>query len=50
MQAIRFEQFGEPAEVLRLSDVPLPEPQTGEVRVRMLASPVNPSEIGANRR
>ena len=45
MQAIRFEQFGEPAEVLRLSDVPLPEPQTGEVRVRMLASPVNPSDL-----
>ena len=45
MKAIVFEQFGEPAEVLRLQDVPIPEPGPGQVRVRMIASPVNPSDL-----
>ena len=45
MKAIVFEQFGEPAEVLRLRDVPMPEPGPGQVRVRMIASPVNPSDL-----
>ncbi len=45
MKAIVFERFGEPADVLRLTDVPTPEPGPGEVRVRMIASPVNPSDL-----
>lgn len=45
MKAIRFEQFGEPAEVLRVVDLPTPEPGPNEVRVRMIASPVNPSDL-----
>src|SRR5512135_1968089 len=45
MKAIVFDQFGEPAEVLRVRDVPVPEPGPGEVRVRMIASPVNPSDL-----
>jgi NADPH:quinone reductase-like Zn-dependent oxidoreductase len=45
MKAIVFEQFGEPADVLHLRDVPVPEPGPGEVRVRMIASPVNPSDL-----
>jgi NADPH:quinone reductase-like Zn-dependent oxidoreductase len=45
MKAIRFEQFGEPSEVLRVAEVPIPEPGKGEVRVRMIASPVNPSDV-----
>lgn len=45
MKAIVFEEFGEPADVLRVRDVPVPEPGPGEVRVRMIASPVNPSEL-----
>jgi NADPH:quinone reductase-like Zn-dependent oxidoreductase len=45
MKAIRFEQFGEPSEVLRVAEVPIPEPGKGEVRVRMIASPVNPSDL-----
>jgi NADPH:quinone reductase-like Zn-dependent oxidoreductase len=45
MKAIVFDRFGEPAEVLQLRDVPVPEPGRGEVRVRMLASPVNPSDL-----
>lgn len=45
MRALVFEEFGEPAEVLKLKDVPVPEPKSGEVRVRMLASPINPSDM-----
>src|SRR6266480_301952 len=45
MKALVFERFGEPSEVLQLREVPLPEPGPGEVRVRMIASPVNPSDL-----
>src|SRR5947209_13416626 len=45
MKAVLFDRFGEPAEVLAVRDVPLPEVGPGQVRVRMLASPVNPSDL-----
>lgn len=45
MRAVVFEQFGEPGAVLSVRDVPLPEPQPGQVRVRMLACPINPSDL-----
>lgn len=45
MKAIRFDQYGEPAKVLTVQECPLPEPGKGEVRVRILASPVNPSDL-----
>lgn len=45
MKAVRFHQHGEPNQVLRVEDVPLPEPGPGQVRVRMLLSPVNPSDL-----
>jgi NADPH:quinone reductase-like Zn-dependent oxidoreductase len=45
MKAAVFERFGEPAEILQVHDVPLPEPGPGEVRVRMLAAPINPSDL-----
>ena len=45
MKAIRFAQYGEPAKVLTVQERPLPEPGKGEVRVRILASPVNPSDL-----
>jgi NADPH:quinone reductase-like Zn-dependent oxidoreductase len=45
MQAVVFDQFGEPATVLQVRDVPVPEPRPGQVRVRMLAVPVNPSDL-----
>src|SRR5947208_14633987 len=45
MKALVFDQFGEPADVLHIREVPLPEPGRGEVRVRMIASPVNPSDL-----
>jgi NADPH:quinone reductase-like Zn-dependent oxidoreductase len=45
MKAIQFDAYGEPAEVLGVADRPVPEPGKGEVRVRILASPVNPSDL-----
>ncbi|QDU06738.1 zinc-dependent alcohol dehydrogenase family protein [Gimesia aquarii] len=45
MRAIRFEQFGEPAEVLKVCEVEEPIPTDGEILVRMLASPLNPSDL-----
>lgn len=45
MPSLTFDRTGEPAEVLRLADDPAPEPRPGEVRVRMLLAPVNPSDL-----
>src|SRR5262245_18222798 len=45
MRALVLERFGEPAEVLDVKDVPKPTPKSGEVLVRMLASPINPSDL-----
>jgi NADPH:quinone reductase-like Zn-dependent oxidoreductase len=45
MKAVVFDEFGEPDNVLQVRDVPVPEPGPGQVRVRMLASPINPSDL-----
>src|SRR5689334_1009912 len=45
MKAVVFDRCGPPEEVLQVRDVPVPEPGRGEVRVRMLACPVNPSDL-----
>lgn len=45
MKAVVFDRFGPPAEVLGVRDVTAPTPDRGEVLVRMLASPVNPSDV-----
>src|SRR5262245_35807123 len=45
MKAAVFDRFGDPAEVLQARDVPVPEPGRGQVRVRMIASPINPSDL-----
>jgi NADPH:quinone reductase-like Zn-dependent oxidoreductase len=46
MKAIVCDRWGEPEQVLQVRDVPAPmQPKAGEVRVRMLASPINPSDL-----
>ncbi|TMQ28036.1 MAG: hypothetical protein E6K65_13100 [Nitrospirae bacterium] len=45
MKAVVFERFGDPAEVLQVREVPKPEPGPGQVRVRMLASPIGPADF-----
>ncbi len=45
MKAISFDQYGEPADVLTVTERPVPQPGAGEVRVKILLSPVNPSDL-----
>ena len=45
MRAAVFDRFGEPAEVLQVREVATPEPGPNQVRVRMIASPINPSDL-----
>jgi NADPH:quinone reductase-like Zn-dependent oxidoreductase len=45
MKAMVFDRFGEPSEVLQLQDVAVAEPGPGQVRIRMLLSPINPSDL-----
>jgi NADPH:quinone reductase-like Zn-dependent oxidoreductase len=44
MKVIQFDRFGEPSEVLHLAEAPIPVPGWNEVLVRMIASPINPSD------
>jgi NADPH:quinone reductase-like Zn-dependent oxidoreductase len=45
MKAVAFSEFGGP-DVLQVADLPVPEPGAGEVRVRVAAATVNPTDIG----
>ncbi|MFB9410261.1 hypothetical protein [Dactylosporangium matsuzakiense] len=45
MKAIRIHAYGD-ASVLRLDDIPVPEPAGGEVLVKVAGTSFNPSEIG----
>src|ERR1700722_11017207 len=45
MRAWRTHEYGQPLEVLRLDDVPVPEPEAGELRVRVQAIPLNLNDL-----
>jgi NADPH:quinone reductase-like Zn-dependent oxidoreductase len=45
MRAAIFDSFGEPSQVLRVREVKDPVPGPGQVRVRMMLSPINPSDV-----
>ena len=49
MQSVRFYEFGNPAEVLRVEDVPQPEPGENQVLVRLRARSINPSDLATVR-
>lgn len=44
MRTIRFREYGEPADVLRLEEAPVPEPVAGTVTVRVHACGLNPAD------
>ena len=44
MKTIRYHEHGEPAEVLRIEEVPIPVPEAGHVAVRVHACGLNPAD------
>ena len=49
MKAAWYSRNGEASEVLQVGEMPAPEPGPGEVRVRLLTSGVNPSDVKSRR-
>ena len=49
MQALRYDRVGEPTEVIAPVDIALPVPQAGEVRLRMLRSPIHNHDLSTIR-
>lgn len=45
-RALVFKEFGPPGEVLTLVDHPVADPSAGEVRLKLMAAPVHPSDFG----
>ena len=45
MKSLRFTEFGPPS-VLRIEELPIPEPGEGEALVHVKAAAINPSDIG----
>ncbi|MGJ8618304.1 MAG: zinc-dependent alcohol dehydrogenase family protein [Sulfitobacter sp.] len=45
MKKVIYEAFGNPAEVLKVIDVPSEPLATGQVRVEVLRAPINPSDL-----
>jgi NADPH:quinone reductase-like Zn-dependent oxidoreductase len=45
MQSVRFYEFGNPADVLRVEDLQQPEPGANQVLVRLRARSINPSDL-----
>ncbi|MGR3663048.1 MAG: hypothetical protein ACU0CA_17985 [Paracoccaceae bacterium] len=43
MKAVIYDRYGGP-EVLRLADIPVPEPRKGQVRIKVLTCAVNLSD------
>ncbi len=44
MRTIRFHEYGEPADVLRLEEAEIPKPGAGRIRVRVQACGLNPAD------
>ncbi|MFB7597031.1 zinc-dependent alcohol dehydrogenase family protein [Streptomyces sp. NPDC056160] len=45
MRALAFKEYGDPARVLDMTELPRPEPGPDQVRVRLAARPINPSDL-----
>jgi len=46
-KAAVYETHGNPADVLRVADLPLTQPAANEVVVKMLAAPINPADLNS---
>ena len=49
MQALTYDHFGEPTDAVSIGDVGVRDPQPGEVRVRMLRSPIHNHDLATIR-
>jgi NADPH:quinone reductase-like Zn-dependent oxidoreductase len=49
MNALTHASFGEPAEAITLADLPIPEPGPGDVRLRILRSPIHNHDLATIR-
>jgi NADPH:quinone reductase-like Zn-dependent oxidoreductase len=45
MKSIQLKNTGQPADVLHVVQKPTPQPASGEVLIKIIASPINPSDI-----
>lgn len=45
MRALLHHDFGDPSEVLTIEEIPVPDPGSGEVRVRLLLSPIHNHDL-----
>jgi NADPH2:quinone reductase len=45
VRIVQFDRFGEPKDVLQLVEAPVPEPGAGEIRVRLTARAIHPSDL-----
>ncbi len=45
MRSVQFDRFGNATEVLTVVDASIPEPNAGEVRVRVTARPIHPADL-----
>src|SRR5689334_15251739 len=45
MKAVVFDEFGSPRKVLRVEERPLPEPGPGQVRVKLVLSPIHNHDL-----
>ncbi len=49
MIALQYDRFGDPAEVVRPLEKPVPEPPAGQVRIRVLRSPIHNHDLATIR-
>ncbi|MCX6214844.1 zinc-dependent alcohol dehydrogenase family protein [Spirosoma sp.] len=45
MKSILFTETGKPTEILKFADTAIPEPGPNDVRIKVIAAPINPSDI-----
>lgn len=45
MKSATYQRFGDPIDVMQTTDMPTPEPQDGEVRVRTILSPIHNHDL-----
>lgn len=45
MRNVTFDRFGDPIEVLQISEVPIPNPEAGQIRIKIVKRPIHPADL-----